>query len=390
MFSESVVQGLEIQDDDAEESTLYDSQSLSADPGKDKADQQVEVHILQSGQIEFSTAASVAQYSASCCDAMPSTASSSGVQSSHGNCSFRLRDRSAEDRHGSDQAQLTSSIESTRSQPIESRPDARFSLLTSPGVAEGQRTRASGDAQCSMLASTVTRAPRTKQPTKSTRHTESMNVSVQTSSRPTAQTPPIQTSPHPPVQTSPHPIRNHSLLSSQCPDAGTDQCALPTTSMPHPSHNDSDKMQKSVRRSGRKKSNSTDKITSPKRGAYNLRHKLNPSTDITPPPAKKSKLVGDTASSESGYDSGRSTDPLEWGVDDVTRFISGVPRCNYTDVFREHVSKPPEIHYDCMYRSNVCALSVPIGHRGAASTWIHNLAGSLLNPHVQPPIGIHV
>lgn len=346
------MQSLEIQDDAGEESTLYDSRSLSADQEKDKADQQVEVHILQSGFSTPTTAASAdpaVLYSASCCDGTVSS------QSSSGNCSFR---RTAQDGHRA--------LEGGRKQLTDSRP---YESITSLDVAQDDGTGSSGDAHHSMLASTVTR---TRQPIESAQHIVSMNVSTQTIPRP-----PTQAAPRPPTQAAPQPpIRDHSLLLIRRGQHLDARIHNPITSMPHPSQRlvlhpsdsdktqtllphpsdadktqslvphrsatDGDKMQKLVRRSGRKlsqKSNSTDK-TSPKRGAYNLRHKQTPSTDITPPLAKKSKHVDDTAPglSELEYDNGMDTDPLQWGVDDVIRFISGVPRCNYTEVFREHVS----------------------------------------------------
>jgi hypothetical protein len=52
------------------------------------------------------------------------------------------------------------------------------------------------------------------------------------------------------------------------------------------------------------------------------------------PPAAKRRQLSNSQSSELGLD----TNPQEWGVAEVTKFIGAIPRCNCTDIFKEHVS----------------------------------------------------
>lgn len=389
------MQNLKIQDDTGNEGVVYDT--LTTDAVKDKTDQQVEVHVLQSGQIDFSTpttaASSSEQYSSNMrCDDDEASCTLSG--STIDQYSFKHQDREPTDKHSertgvrqstessTDVQLMTSSKDMTvdsMKQPDEPGTNAQSSVVTSLDV-----TPASG-ISTNTQTSTLTLTGRIEQASGGTQDrsttqagrieqfrtdvhqsllTPSNDVTTQTARPSSIKDPPLI------IRRSRHAVHDNT---SQCtippddrlqpdqsdtssgklppdqPNAGNDR--LP----PHPPYTGNDRLSPDVpnasndrlpldqldtghklpRRSSRRLSQRLnipeETTTSPKRGAYNLRHKQNLADDLSPPTAKRRHLDG-------CGDNGLDTDPLQWGIAEVTRFISTVPRCDCTEVFMEHVS----------------------------------------------------
>ena len=299
-FSESVVQTLEIQDDDAgSEDVRYSSQE------KDKPDQQVEVHVLQSGQIDFSTPVSAA--SETTC-IVPGTLD--GLQSAKHRLEVQDKEEgNAVDTPGTDiQCCTTSSRDAT--QTVSSTESSQNSMLLS---SDQDMTQAANLEQFSTHVSTST---------------SSNSASTQLST-----------------------IKTHPLITGT-QDVPATHDRTSGCFVPLPSHTSEDRdrcdqdvannsqpldmldtRSKPPRRSTRRhRSNNAEETTGLKGRTYNLRLKQNLSGDLFPPVPKKRQL------DECDNGLGLHSDPLQWGVAEVTRFISAVPRCNCSDVFREHVS----------------------------------------------------
>lgn len=344
------MQSLEIQDDCLDESVFYEQE-------KDKTEQQVEVHVLQSGQIEFSTPTTTASadpllcYSSNvdCDGALPSTGSQSVSMTKHQAGTPKEKDERTQTEPGvgaqcsilttmdvqpsSTGAQCsTVDVTNTVTQP------SMLILASSMDVSQPERMQLTA-AQTSTLSSSIDVR---MQPTAST-GASSMDISTQT----------VQPSLQPSLQPSFYPphINQENRHSVAGIDSNTSQYFTSTT-LPPPDQPDmeTNKTGSLLRRSSRRlsqKSNTEESTTSPNRNrvTYNLRCKQNLSaTDTSPSPAKKTKQLDGSVQcsshSESRCDNGEGMkcDPFQWGVDEVVRFISSVPRCNYTEVFREHVS----------------------------------------------------
>lgn len=113
----------------------------------------------------------------------------------------------------------------------------------------------------------------------------------------------------------------------------------------------SDKAQKQIRRSNRLsvKTHREEETAPSRKDGYNLRRKQKlSSSNGSPPSCKKSRhsclSACEVSQTQSTVEAsarekqwGRDN-PIEWSVDDVVQFIGSVPRCDYTQVFREHVS----------------------------------------------------
>lgn len=302
-----MVQTLEIQDDDTvSEDVIYNSQE------EDKPDQQVEVHVLQSGQIEFATPASES------CEQAPDTIAN-------------LQSLSA--KHRLDEEERTDVV----GQPTESVVDFQCSTPSSKDATQTASSTESSQKSFLLDKDTTPDANAEDFSTHISMPTISNSVAsmkdlpliIRRATRDVAGT-------HDRVSSGfvPTPLPSHTRKDRDPGDYQVLQCDPPDVA------NDSDPVDagtKLPRRSSRRilhRSNNGEETTGLKGTAYNLRLKQNLSGDLLPPAPKKRQLE------ESGCDNGLGlhSDPLQWGVAEVAKFISAVPRCNCTDIFREHVS----------------------------------------------------
>lgn len=102
------------------------------------------------------------------------------------------------------------------------------------------------------------------------------------------------------------------------------------------SNNSGNSNDSQLRRSSRKAIPRTlDK--SPSTSSYNLRQKHNQSSSPSTPPTKRTKSSPSTTD-QLVLPEEINSNPMEWTIEDVCKFIDTIPRCNYTGTFREHVS----------------------------------------------------
>ena len=105
--------------------------------------------------------------------------------------------------------------------------------------------------------------------------------------------------------------------------------------------------QKQLRRSSRfsKKCVNNEKNSNPTRSSP--RQKQNQSSPNFPPPAKRTRTLepaaADPVSDCQKSNSLNNRHPMEWSVEEVIEFISTIPRCDHMEVFREHVSNAMRI-----------------------------------------------
>lgn len=58
---------------------------------------------------------------------------------------------------------------------------------------------------------------------------------------------------------------------------------------------------------------------------------------MSPPPAKRTRRAVAHKPQKHAEEEKIERHPLEWGVEEVAEFVSGIPHCDYADVFKEHV-----------------------------------------------------
>lgn len=260
------MKSLEIQDDDGASSSVPPDDSLA---GEEEDDRQVEVHILQSGQIEFSAPSTSANIdSSNITDMAPSTISSPFLSGSSNTIS-----------------QEKSSL--LKEQEIEqSRPERTRNLVVNE------------PAMVTPLTSQL--SPIKEPPLIIRRNHHSATVT------------PVTKIPQDPTQ---------------------QEVSLPETACTM--HSDSTPKRRHSERTSNKNGDT--------RGPYNLRQKqkLSPTADALPSAkrTRHSDVTSSTASeTQTSPELGRGeADPSQWTVEEVITFISNVPHCDYSHVFREHV-----------------------------------------------------
>ena len=259
VFLEPVVQTLKIQDDSSAENVFYDSQSLSSNQEDGKGDQQIEVQVLQSGQIEFSA---------------PNASTNADVPGSY------ERDVSYSTTCIAPSTVISSNVPALSTSQYQQTPTERLHTPTQSGTDLPMDSNSPQSFSMDVATQTIQPSAVKDPPLIICRSTGLSSTNVSTTHN---------TTPKPTSAELPHTV---------------DQKQLQRSSKRHPSNT--------------------------KRDTYNLRNK-----QTSPPPPKRIQLsslpvevpsVGDT------------TDLLQWGVEEVARFISSIPRCNCADVFRDHVS----------------------------------------------------
>lgn len=276
-----MVQTLEIQDDMVTDDLLYDAQSLDGE--KEKSDQQIEVQVLQSGQIEFSA---------------PSTSANAAASS----VPYTSNERDME-------------------------------IPNDDGPGTISNTQSLSTNSCCGHEDNMLASPRPQQTPQQTVHIQS--DTTQPAAQPNTCTPCSTQSFSVDVCAQPSAIKNPPLIIRRNKHSTTNVIAVnsnssqPSISAISPV-NMSNRTELHLRRSSRRHCQKVEEITS-------LRH------TISPPPAKRARKPDMSrllVSEEVGCDQldGVDSNPLHWGVEEVLRFISSVPRCNYVDVFRDHAS----------------------------------------------------
>lgn len=300
---------LEIQDDVDDNVSILDNHSLAAE----EKSQQVEVHVLQSGQINFAAGSKYVDADSSLHYGEESTARDvvpeNRGHTDGGNCQQNLI-------HSEDSATNISS-------PL---LDNCHQKLSSDGSQESSPVRTT----CSDASKEVpVLVPQS-----------SADTSFHAPLLPT----PIAQAPQPsPFKEPPLIIRrNHPPKHQGTP--AHQQASQSSVSPPGTNTTSPATMQKGVRRSSRLslRTNNDDISTSPQSEGYNLRRKQTFSISASPPSAKRSRHSDSprdkTATSELDH---RSNDrnPLDWSIEEVVQFIANIPKCDYAQVFREHVRK---------------------------------------------------
>ena len=275
IFLESAVKTLEIQDDNTTYSAL-NSQSY------EKADQEVEVHVLQSGQIEFSTPLASTDSSAQC--------TSTSTDDNHGNISSHYLSSTLTKTDEQDQSLLASITEHVLPDDVEHAQSEKPARKPSP--------ESSKDTQYS-----------------------SMDVSTQTFLLLPSKEPPL--------------IIRRSHTARQAAKS----TFSPTISQSKSEHNHltnslecTSKIQRPLRRSSRKLSQGT----AINECAVSRRHMQKSGSGSPSPSKKRRKSSLELQHSEPEV---ADNNPLHWSVEEVSTFIGSVPRCNYIQVFRDHVSQ---------------------------------------------------
>ena len=262
-FLESVVKALEIKDD-------YNTYS-ALDQSSTKNEQEVEVHVLQSGQIEFS---------------QPQTNTDSSEQNScneeSGQCMDSPRISSQYLAPMYDMQASQASITQHHSDDGKSERSHRSLSLSSP---------------------------------KSSRDISSVDVSTQTSLL----------------------SMDNSRTFYQSDDVGQGTMGPipPTTLTTSEQNNSVNFTSRKLRRSSRKHSQRAAANTE---GHVILRKETYESnnTGTTSQSFRKSPPKLQLSEPEIGKKVRKN--PMEWSIEEVTEFIGTIPRCNYTQVFRDHVS----------------------------------------------------
>lgn len=326
---ESVVKDLEIQDDDDDVNDLpiLDAQALVSEEEKS---QQVEVHVLQSGQINFAAPSKCAD--AECCN--------SDTEISHD------KDSATKD---------VGNISSASIDNYDQKQEDHTSLVSEEQhVSPSKRTTSLDKSE---------QAINLQPPSVNPHPNTTMNSHVQPPlcSTSMAQIPQPSAIKEPPLIirrncTSRHHIasvakidQSTSQLSSRVASTSTtaldtDAPSAKTTTLPTALDTETtDKSQKQVRRSSRLslRTNNIGESTS-RNEAYKLRRKQKLSSSSTSPPSAKRSRHSEVSSTSpmvhSELDKNESN-PMNWGIEEVVQFISSVPRCDYAQVFREHVSQ---------------------------------------------------
>ena len=287
-YLESVVKELEIQDD-VEDYSLLDAHTF----GGEEKSQQVEVHVLQSGQIDFATANKSADME------------SSSLQCSSGKevCQTVVSENVVME-HSSPQDQAAvSGVEQPQVSP-------------GTGIEDSQQSSPTATTDSPPLLVTSTPVTKPSRPAKEPPLIIRRNCTSKHHSTKDSDSPPTTTSTSlpsaPPIDTT---DKTQDELS---PDAKPKQ------------------VRRSSRLSLRTNNMEETEATPLRKETYNLRRKQRLSSSSTSPPSAKKRRHSDMSSRN--QEGTESNNPMEWNIEEVAHFISGVPRCDYAEVFREHVS----------------------------------------------------
>ena len=260
---------------------------------EEKTDQQVEVQVLQSGQIEFSAPSTTNHYSS----------------------------------HEKDNATLNCEETNTSTFNILSMP------VTTVDIEERQQnlTDLGKDQRLESTSIDEPSLPTVSPPVVSNQIPQSFPICTST----------------PLIIRRNHKPKNYS--SAKTCATNTDITSTNSKLIDDTSNNNSEGNQRQLRRSSRRLSqktvNTEENMSPSKTQSYNLRQKQNQSPSInctsSSKRCKRSEKVCDQhlVPSEHQKNLERDCNPMEWCVDEVTEFINSIPRCNYSEIFREHVRK---------------------------------------------------
>lgn len=292
-----MVKTLEIQDDisDVNSIPLHDNQTVH---GEEKA-HQVEVHVLQSGQIEFSAPGTGSSVHCS---------TSSETLNCHSNTTHNVARTTA----------LPSSSANNNYHPHQEPEEEQLLIAFREQKMSNQNER-------SQL---------TNVDTNTDVHSPSHSISPQTTQLSLIKEPPLI------IRRNRH-CAGNTTSATKIPTANQQNTSPAATNISDTTselNSISGDMPKQPRRSSRRLSQRTNNAEEGITETYNLRHRQKSSNHPLPPTKRSRRSETPSLAALEVQSDLMANHPMQWSVEDVTQFIDTVPRCDYTQVFKDHVS----------------------------------------------------